>query len=66
MVTAVRLFHVDDHIFARDRQANLHVVYLAVVLMPMRRIEHDPARLYAIADYAEMFREFVDTSLDGG
>ena len=57
MVTAIRFFHVYDHVFARNGQLHLYVVNLAVILMPVRRIQYDAARLYAVTENAKVIRE---------
>jgi len=39
---------------------------LALVVMPVRRIEHDAATLDAITERAEVIRELANARLDGG
>ena len=61
---AIRPFHVDDDVVAGQRELYLDVEYLALVMVPVRRIHDHAAGLDAIAERSEVRREFADASLD--
>jgi hypothetical protein len=62
---ALRTLHVDDDILARHGELHLDGEDLALVVVPVRRIEHDAATLDAITERAEMIRELANPRLDG-
>ena len=66
VAVALRALHVDDDILARHGELHLDGEDLALVVVPVRRIEHDAATLDAITEGAEVIRELANPRLDGG
>ena len=62
---ALRPLHVHDHVFPGQSELHLDVEDLALVRMPVGRIEHDATGSYLVAEYAEMARQFAHARLDG-
>ena len=65
VAVALRSLHGHDHILAGQRKLHLDVEDLALVRMPVRRVEHDATRRYLVAEYAEVVRQLAHASLDG-
>jgi hypothetical protein len=63
---AVRPFHVDEDVVARQRDLHLHVENLALMMVPVGRVHDYAAGLYAVAEGPKVGRELVDAGLDGG
>src|SRR5512145_2983244 len=61
---ALRSLHVDDHVLSGERHLHLHVEDLSLVMMPMRGVDDDTARLNAVAEDIEVRREVADACLD--
>jgi len=62
---AVGALHVDDDVLAGDCQLDLDVENLALMVVPVRRIDDDAAGLDAVGKGAQVVGELADAGLDG-